>query len=305
MAAIAAVNLSEVQWKPYVALAVGIFVGSIGVIFIRNAQLEHIPTLAIAALRFILTFAVLTPFVLRRYRSQISQLGMRDFLLCALAGTMFAVAMSANFESLNHTSILISGVLAGSAPLWSALIEKAFLKVPLHRGVWIGLSVTMIGTVLISFSSMGGDISAGNRPLLGMSLSVIGAIFSAVYMIGGRYVRPHMSLLPYVWVVCGFASIASLGLVLLTHTPLVGYSDSGYFWVLLIMLGPQLIVQSSINFALAYIPATLVSLITRLSAVGNAVVALFAFNQIPLPIQIIGSAIVLAGVAFANIRSQS
>ncbi|MBZ0294137.1 MAG: hypothetical protein K8L99_16365, partial [Anaerolineae bacterium] len=86
MAAVASVDSSEVQWKPYVALIVGICVGSIGVIFIRNAQMEHVPTIAIASIRFILTFAILTPFVLHHYRSQITSLGMRDFLFSALAG---------------------------------------------------------------------------------------------------------------------------------------------------------------------------------------------------------------------------
>ncbi len=302
MASVEALHYPRVHWQPYLIMGGGIFVGSIGVVFIRNAQLAHIPTIAIAALRLLLTCAILTPFIWRQYQGQIRQLTPKDFIFTAVAGVMFAFGMIAGFESLNHTSVLIAGVLGSSVPLWVALMERGILKSPLHRNVWLGLTLALAGSTLISLSGLGGGTGIGSNPLLGGGLSLLSALVTAVYFLCGRSIRPHMSLAPYLWLLCGFAALTTLTIAFFTHTSLTGYSINGYFWVLLITLGPQLIVQSSFNYALAYFSATFVGLVTQLVTVGNAIAALIVYHEIPLPIQLAGSAIILAGVALANLR---
>ncbi|MBZ0288053.1 MAG: DMT family transporter [Anaerolineae bacterium] len=292
----------NVNWRPYAALAAGIFVGSIGVIFIRQAQRE-VPTIAIVTLRLLLTITILTPVVLRSYRDQIRKLTRAELLLTAVAGVMFGMGLITGFEALNHTSVLISGVLGASVPLWVALLERSVLKTRLHRNVWLGIVLALGGSALISFSLLGGGAGMGAHPLLGGGLALVSAFVTAVYFIIGRSVRPHVSLAPFLWLLCLFAAFTTLAVTFATRTTLTGYSLESYFWILLITLGPQLIVQSSYSYVLAYFSATSLGIMSQLVTVGNAAVALIVFHEVPLPVQLLGSAIILAGVALANLRS--
>jgi drug/metabolite transporter (DMT)-like permease len=293
----------KVNWQPYIVLGVGIFVGSIGVIFIRRAQMLNVPTIAIVTLRLLLTMMILTPIVWRRYRDELRRLTRTDLVMGAVAGVMFALGVMTGFESLNYTTVLISGVLGASVPLWVAFLERSVLKTRIHRNVWIGLTLALAGSVIISLSALGGGL--GDSPLIGAGLAIASAIVTAVYYIVGRAVRPRVSLIPYLWVMCGFAAATTMIFTLFTQTPLHGYPAEAYFWIVLVTLGPQLIVQSSYSYALAYFSATSVGILSQLVTVGNAIAALVAFQQVPLPIQVLGSAVILVGVALANLKNQS
>ena len=304
MASIEALRYPRAHWQPYLVMAAGVFVGSIGVVFIRNAQLAQIPTIAITALRLLLTCIILTPLILQRYQTQLHQLTLKDLLFTVLAGVTFAFSLITGFESLNHTTILVAGVLGSSVPLWVALMEHGILKSPLPRKVWMGMLLALFGSTLISLSGLGGSAGTGSNPLLGGGLALVSAVITAVYFLCGRSIRPRISLAPYIWLVCIFATLTALGVAFFTHTSLTGYTLDGYFWILLITLGPQLVVQSSFNYALGHFPATIVGLVGQLVTVGNAIVALLVYNQVPLPVQVAGSVVILAGVALANMRHQ-
>jgi drug/metabolite transporter (DMT)-like permease len=299
-AASPAVDSSPINWRPYIVLGAGVCVGSIGVVFIRNAQLLGIPTLAIVTLRLLLTLSILTPLVLRRYHDQLRQLSRTDLLLAGVAGVMFGLGLITGFESLNHTTVLIAGVLGASTPLWVALLERSVLKTRLHRNVWIGLALALAGSSFIALSGLGGGV--GDNPLVGAGLSVASAFVTAVYFIVSRSMRPRVSLLPYIWILCSFAAITSIVFTLISRVSLTGYPLEGYFWILLVTLGPQLIVQSSFSYALGYFSATSVGIVTQLVTVGNAAAAFVVYDQVPQPIQLVGSVVILAGVTIANIR---
>src|SRR5689334_20775105 len=123
MAGAEALRLSQPQWRPYAILGAGIIVGSIGVIFIREAQLEGIPTMALVAIRMLIVTVLLTPMIVSHHLPEIRRLKRRDWLLIGFAGANFSVQLIFSFEALNHTSVLISSVIGSSVPLWVALME--------------------------------------------------------------------------------------------------------------------------------------------------------------------------------------
>jgi drug/metabolite transporter (DMT)-like permease len=301
MARAEALNYSQPQWRPYAILGAGILVGSIGVIFIREAQLEGIPTIALVTIRMLIVTVLLTPIILTHHLPEIRRLKPRDWLLIGFAGVNFAIQLVFSFEALNHTSVLIASVIGSSVPLWVALLERFILKVHINRYVVNGLLLALGGGIIISLSALSGGAGGGSNPLLGGSLALSSAILAGAYFIVGRSVRSRASFLTYTWLVCSFTATTALIICLFTGVSLTGYSTEGYFWILLVALGPQLIVQSSFNYTLAYLPATSVSLTGQLMTVGNAIAAYFAFQQIPRPLQIFGGAVILAGVMLASI----
>jgi drug/metabolite transporter (DMT)-like permease len=64
-------------------------------------------------------------------------------------------------------------------------------------------------------------------------------------------------------------------------------------------LVPQLIGHSSFNYALGYLPATLVSIATQVEPIGSAIAAFVLFNEVPTWAQLAGSLVLLIGVGVA------
>ncbi|MBZ0298214.1 MAG: DMT family transporter, partial [Anaerolineae bacterium] len=64
----------------------------------------------------------------------------------------------------------------------------------------------------------------------------------------------------------------------------------------------QVIAHGAINYVLAYVSATFVSISAQIANVFSAVLAFFFFEEEPGPLQIIGSVIITAGVILATLR---
>jgi drug/metabolite transporter (DMT)-like permease len=276
--------------------AIGILAGSTGPIFLRMAQAEHVPSPVITAIRLTMAALAFTPLVFNRHQAELRRLRRRDVVVALIAGAVFSIHFTFVFESYKFTSILIAGVIIGSIPLWTAFIERFILRVHLGRMVWIGLGIALAGGALISLSGVFASNDLGAGVLIGGSLALTGAVLGAVYLVVGRTLRNHISFVPFVWLIFASAAAVSLVTVLLGGYSLSGYSPEGYFWVLLATIFPQIIAHGSFNYVLAYLPATLISLSGQVTNVIGAAAAFFVFAELPGPLQMIGSAVIIVGV---------
>jgi drug/metabolite transporter (DMT)-like permease len=294
-------TLPSKSWYPYIILGIGTLAGSTGPIFIRLAQADGVPSAVVTAFRFIIASLVLTPLILRNHTHEIRQLRRRDLLITFTAGALLSLQLTSNFESFRHTSILIAGVLVGSVPLWTALIEHFIQKVHFGRAVWPGLFLALGGGILIAFSGGSAVASISEKLLLGSVLALCGAFLGALYLIIGRSVRHRMSFLPFVWLVFTSAAITASATAIIGGLRFTGYSIDGYFWVLMATLFPQLIAHGAFNYSLGYIPATLIGMSGQMVTAISAVAAFLVFQELPAPLQIGGSMVIAAGVVLAII----
>lgn len=281
----------------YAVILLGVLATSTAAIFIRYAQGEGLPSLIIAAGRLTLAALLLTPFALRAHRAELAALQRGDLLLGAASGFFLAIHFATWIASLEYTSVLISVVFVSTSPLWVALLELFFLKVRLGALVWVGLVIALVGGVAIGAASGLSDV--GSSPVLGGGLALAGAVAIAVYLVIGRKLRAKLSLLPYIWVVYGFAALFLIAFVTLAGLPITGYSPNGLIWIVLLALVPQLVGHSSFNYALRYLPATFISIATQMEPIASAALALIIFREQPTEVQIIGSLAILAGVTLA------
>lgn len=290
----------RVPTSVYAFLLTGVFAASLAAIFIRVAMDDGLPSTVIAAGRLTLSALILTPLALR-HRAELAQLGRADLGLAALSGLILAIHFTTWIASLGYTSILISVVLVGTSPLWSALFEIVFLRARLSRLVIIGLLVAFAGGLLIGLAGSGTNAAADSGTLVGALLSLTGAITFAVYLVIGRRLRAKVSTVPYIWLVYSFAAVFLVLLAVATGAPFSGYTPRGYLMILLLALVPQLIGHTSFNHALRYLSATFVGIATQMEPVSSALFAYIVFQEVPLPLQIVGSAAVLAGVILATL----
>jgi len=288
--------------RAYIVLAIGILAVSAAAILIRLAQENGVPSIVVAASRMIVATALLTVVTLQGHRADLMRLTRNDWLLIGIGGLFLALHFATWVSSLEYTSVLISGVLVTTTPIWVGILEVVLLKLGLTRGFIIGLAIALVGGFLITFAGGGGSTAPREQPLLGAALSLAGAMTVAVYLIIGRKMRPRLPLLPYIWAVYGVAAILlTLGALFSGHS-FVGYSAESYLWLVLLGAVPQLIGHSSLNYALAYLPATYISLATQLEPIGSAILALVIFGELPAGAQVVGSIVILGGVTIATLN---
>lgn len=293
-------SYSKVPLQAYLVVILGVAAISMGSIFIRLAQQEGVPSLMIAAGRLGIASLILTPITLRRHAGEIRQISRNDLVFAGISGVFLAVHFATWVASLEYTSVLISVVLVNTHPLWVALLEVFFLKARLGRPVILGLMIGLAGSAVVALPA-GGEFSAGSNPLLGSTLALIGAIAVAVYFIIGRKLRGGLSLLTYIWLVYSCAALVLLLAVILAGIPILGYPPLAYLWLVGMALIPQLMGHTSFNYVLKFLPATYVSIATQFEPAASAAIAYFLFTEIPSALQIIGSAVILAGIFLATL----
>lgn len=281
---------------PFVVIVIGQLLGSLGPLFIRIMHVEGMPTAAIIALRQTIACALLTPLILAFYRHEVRRLSRRNLVFAVLAGCVLAIRFYFQIEAFNNSSVLLAGVFGGSGPLWVALVEVTWLRAVFSRRVWAGILLSLVGGVVIALAGFDSGTSPGGNALLGAVLGLTAAFLSAFYLNFGRLARGQVSLLPYMWLIFSIAAVISLAVALITGVPLTGYSNEAWLGLLGLILTAQIFGHGAMNFALKYMPATYVSVLSQIVVVISAVGAYVYFNEQPGPGQAVGSLIIIAGV---------
>ncbi|MEL6151329.1 MAG: DMT family transporter [Chloroflexota bacterium] len=286
----------------YLILVIGVISISFAAIFIRYAQAAGMPSILIAGARMVFAALLLTPMTLRRHMAELRRVSTVDWLLMVTSGFFLAVHFASWVASLEHTTVLISVTLVTTVPIWTALLEMFVLRVRLKQILLIGLGITIIGGFLVAIPSGEpvADTTTGNTPL-GAFLATIGAVTVAAYLVIGRKVQQKLSLLPYIWIVYGMAGVFLVIVIGVQQVPLTGYGWVAWANILAMAIFPQLVGHTSLNYAVKYISATYVSIITKLEPIASAILAYFLFTEVPGRWAIIGSVIITAGVLLASL----
>jgi drug/metabolite transporter (DMT)-like permease len=134
---------------------------------------------------------------------------------------------------------------------------------------------------------------------------LIGAMMGAIYFVIGRRLRSHLGFIIYIWLVYSVGAVILIGVVVVSGQQLFGLPGEAYLWMLLMGLVPQLIGHSSFNFALGYLPVAYVSLVVLAEPVGSGLLAIVFLSEWPVMMQLIGSILILIGIAIASRESRA
>lgn len=268
-------------------------------ILVRFAQTQGVPSLAIAAWRMALAALVLMPLMLMRSRTELGALSRRDWLLAAAAGSFLAAHFATWIVSLEYTSVASSVALVTTNPIWIALFSLFVLRerIPGLRALAVALSLAGSGVVL--WADSGPALVGATNPLLGNTLALAGSLTMCGYLLLGRRLRAHISVLSYIGVVYAVAALCLMGLALAAGTRMGGYP---YFaWVLLaaMALGPQLLGHGAFNYALKHVSATMIALAVLGEPVGSTILAWLLFGEAVGPLKLFGMALLLGGIFLA------
>jgi drug/metabolite transporter (DMT)-like permease len=278
---------------PFLALAVAILAISTGAILVR---LSEAPSAVAAFYRVLFTTLPLLPIAIWRYRPAFRRIERRDLVGATLAGVALAVHFAAWFESLSWTSVAASVTLVQSQPLFVVVGAWLLLRERLSRGMLAGILVAVGGMATMSAGDLLGGGLVGPDPLLGNSLAVVGAVMAAGYVLAGRSLRQRVALVPYVVVVYSVCTVCLLAIALLQGGPLVGYPAREWLIFAGLALGPGLLGHTVINWTLAHLESSVVSVSLLGEPVGATVLALALLGESPTVFTVVGGVVVLAGI---------
>ena len=278
-----------------------IFSAGVTPIVIRITQNEGMPSLVIVLIRLWLISLALLPLIWTRYRGDLLNLTLRQWLLSSIAGFWLAVNLLMLFVSLEYTSVLMTSVLRRITPIWTVLPEILFFGVVFSRRFWLSLALTLIGVVMVGLGGLTA-IQGGSNPLLGAGLAVFGSLCFAVYLLIGRQLNKSIPPILYSFIVFLSSAIVATVFAALTRTPVIGYPLSGYLWSLAVALLAQVFGHIFLNLALQFFTATAMAIVLQIGIVLSAVMALFLFGELPSLAQVIGSGLVVYGVVAATME---
>jgi drug/metabolite transporter (DMT)-like permease len=240
--------------------------------------------LLIAFWRTALGTAATAPFAWRQH----VRLDRRERKLILAAGVLLAAHFAAWIGSLSYTSVASAVTLVSTQPVWAAM----FSPQPVHRRVWTGIAVAMIGVVAIA----GVDLSISARAVFGDALALAGGALAAAYVTVGAEVRQTVPTATYTTGCYGIAAIVTLVAGVIGRVDLVPSSAATWGWILAITIGPQLLGHTLINAVLQRLDAVLVSVSILFEIVGASLLAWWWFGETPPAALYPAAALLLAGV---------
>ena len=278
------------------SLAMGTVAVSFASVLIRLAQAAGMGTLSIAAWRLLFASLILVPYAWLTRREELRSLSRRELGLLGVSGFFLGLHFATWIGSLGYTSVASSVVLVSMGPVFVGLGSWLFLRERPGLLLSLGIVLAAVGSVVISW----GDLGQGEDQLLGDLLALAGAVMVAGYLMIGRMVRGRLSLATYVTVVYGGAMLTLLAIVLVGRQPMLGFQPVAYVWVLGLALGPQIVGHSTLNWALRYLSATFVSIVTLAEPIGSGLLAYLILGEAVTVSTLVGGALVLAGIYIAS-----
>lgn len=273
----------------------GLLAVSHAVIFIRMAG--DAPALILAATRVLVATLVFAPFagsaLLRSGRTAHPSFQM--IALSILSGLFLALHFAAWIESVQRLTIAESAILVSLSPIWIALIEAMLGRGKPARGVVIGITLCLIGLVIIGWNGISNP--AGDP--VGMALAVLGGISVAAYLVIGKRVRQDLSTSVYVTLCYGCASLSLILLGVVLAVPVAGLPFNVWLAALALGLVSQVGGHTAYNHALARLSPIFVAICLLGEPILGSLLGLVYLGETIPMLTLLGGVPILIGLWWA------
>jgi drug/metabolite transporter (DMT)-like permease len=218
-----------------------------------------------------------------------------------VAGVMYAADLTFWHHSIQAVGAGLATVLGNIQVVLVGLLAWAVLgERPENRSL-AAIPVVLGGVVLIS--GVVGSGAYGDDPLLGVVFGVLTAIAYALFILILRHGnaderRPAGPLFDATLSGAVFSAIGGVAVGDIEWAP--GLESQA--WLVLLALSSQVLGWLLISVSLPRLPAVITSIVLMLQPVSTVFLGALVLSEAPSAIQLLGVAIVIAGVAVATLR---
>lgn len=273
--------------KPRLALAFGILCISIFPILVK---LRLTPGLISAFYRMAIAFSLLLPYMLITKKFKLPQ--KKYILLAIICGVLFASDVAVWNIAIQESSATQASLLTNLSPLWVGIISYVFLKVKPATNFWIGTTIALFGMAMLVGFKFFLELDFDNA----FMLAVLSGIFYSIYLLVSKKALSQIDVLSFMTISLLASSIYLAIACLLMNEPFSGFSNMGWFVLLLQAVVCQLMAWLSISYATQHMRPTRVSLSLLAQAVITALLAWVFLDEKITINMVIGGLILLIGI---------
>ena len=269
--------------------------GSVGLsfsgIFVRFSTA---PTPVLVLYRMIITSAILSVPALagRENRARLKSLDGKLLFCFVLSGFLLAVHFFSYFNAVKATSVASATILTDSEVFFTGLAGYLLYRERISPASIAGIFIAFSGCILITMNDAGG----GAHMLKGDLLALLSAAAMAGYTMIGRTCRQYISTSLFTWSAYLGTALFSFAALKAGGLPVLGYEPVNYLTALGMGVVSTLLGHNIFSWGLKYFNAATISLFKLAEPVFAAILAVFFFREIPSPMAIAGSFIILSGI---------
>jgi drug/metabolite transporter (DMT)-like permease len=286
-------------WRAYAALVVAVAGITWSAIFVRWAG---VPGTASAFYRVLIAGAILVPWWLLRGRGDSTsarrRFSTRQGLVAVAGGVFFALDLALWNSSVMRTQAAVASILGNNTPFFVGMMSWLVFHRRPRASFWIGLGLALAGCLMI----IGADLRSGGAQgsLSGDVMALVASVFFAAYLVTTERIRPKMDTLTFSTLAIA-GSIATLFVLCLAlRIPLSGYPPRAWLAIAGLGIISQLVAYFALVYALGHLPATITSVGLLAQVPSTALLAMLLLGEPLTALQLLGGAIVLAGIYVVN-----
>ena len=274
--------------KPRLALFIGILCISIFPVIVR---MNLTSGLISAFYRMAIATAIILPFAL--YKKKLKLENIKMLLPMMVCGILFASDIAVWNISIQNSSATQATLLTNLSPIWVGVFSLLFLNFRPRKSFWLGTLIALIGMTVF----VGVDTILNLQLDFAFFLGILSGVLYALYILVSKSVLEKLEVITFITYSMIFSTIFLFFINYVFGEQFFGFSNKA--WVSLFVQGIvcQLIAWLLISYSTQKMRATRVSLSLLSQAIFATILAAIFVNEKITGIQMIGSVIILAGIA--------
>lgn len=274
--------------KPRLALFIGILCISIFPVIVR---MNLTSGLISAFYRMAIATAIILPVAL--YNKKLKLENIKMLLPIMVCGILFASDIAVWNISIQNSSATQATLLTNLSPIWVGVFSLLFLSFRPRKSFWLGTLIALIGMTIF----VGVDTILNLQLDLAFFLGILSGVLYALYILVSKSVLEKLEVITFITYSMIFSTIFLFVINVAFGEQFFGFSNKA--WISLFVQGIvcQLIAWLLISYSTQNMRATRVSLSLLSQAIFATILAAIFVNEKITGVQMIGSVIILAGIA--------
>ena len=274
--------------KPRIALFIGILCISIFPVIVR---MNLTSGLISAFYRMAIATAIILPYAL--YKKKLKLENIKMLLPMMVCGVLFASDIAVWNISIQNSTATQATLLTNLSPIWVGIFSLLFLRFRPRISFWVGTLIALIGMTIF----VGVETILNLQLDFAFFLGILSGVLYALYILVSKSLLKNLEVITFITYSMIFSTIFLFLINISFGEQFFGFSNTA--WISLLVQGVvcQLIAWLLISYATQNMRATRVSLSLLSQAIFATILAAIFVNEKISGIQMIGSFIILSGIA--------
>lgn len=274
--------------RPRIALFLGILCISIFPVIVK---MNLTSGLISAFYRMAIATVIIVPVAV--YKNKMRLENPAILLPIVLCGLLFACDIAVWNVSIQKSSATQATLLTNLSPIWVGIFSFAFLGYRPRKSFWLGTAIALSGMIVF----VGVDTILDLKLDLAFFLALLSGLLYAIYILVSKRVLEKIGVIPFMTYSMITSTIFLFAVNVFFRESFVGFSEKAWLSLFVQGIVCQLTAWLLISYATQKMRPTRVSLSLLSQAIFATVLAALFVNEKITSIQMLGSGIILIGIA--------